>query len=498
MRTAESMNPSDAKRILLEKFVRGELAHGPIPRARIQEREGELPLSLSQEQVWLRSQVTGKVPPLYNETITIHRTGPLCVETLQKSLLEMLRRHELWRTTFEMREGKLRQVIHSVPKEFPLSVVDLSGTPYLYRDGQALRLATEHARAPFDLERGPLVRAVLVSLDSQQHRLFVNMHQIITDGISVYEVLPTELATLYESFASGAPAQLPELAMQFADFALWQRDWLKGTVQERQLNYWRTQLRPGIPVLSWPNDRPRPPMQTYRGAIKAFTTSKRCLDILNETARNAGVSLFAVLVAALAALLHTYTNQDEIVLGTLAPCGRHRLEFQKLLGYFLNPVALRLEISGTASFRELMMQGQKVIVDAISHADVPFERIVTELGIGAEPNRHPLFQIAISLAPTLAPLPPGWDMTPMDVESGGARWDLYLELSERPEGLIGRAQYNPDLFELTTLAAMLEHFQMLLQAAASDPNQTLSDLLIRVVTDQPTQRNTYDYERMCS
>jgi surfactin family lipopeptide synthetase A len=492
------MNRSDAKRILLEKFVRGELARGPIPRAGTQERESGLPLSLSQEQVWLRSQAAAGMPPLYNETITIHRTGPLSVPTLQRALLEILRRHEAWRTTFEMREGQVRQVIHPVTEEFPLSIVDLSETPQIYRDGQALRLASEQARVPFDLQRGPLIRALLVSLDDREHRLFVNMHQIITDGISVYEVLPTELATLYESFTRGTPSHLPGLPLQFADFALWQRDWLRSGVQERQLDYWRKQLGSETPVLPWPTDRPRPPVQTYRGALKAFTTGRKRLDMLNETARNAGVSLFAMLVAHLAALLHAYTSQDEIVLGTLAPCGRHRLEFQKLLGYFLNPVALRLEISRRVSFRELMEQAQKVIVEAISHADVPFECMVTELGFAAESNRHPLFQIAISLAPSLAPLPPGWDMTPMDVESGGARWDLYLELSERPEGLMGRAQYNPDLFEATTLAAMLKDFQVLLQAAASNPNQKLSDLLVRLATSDPTQRNIYAYERMCS
>jgi Condensation domain len=417
------------------------------------------------------------MPPLYNETITIHRTGPLNIAALQRSLLEILRRHEAWRTTFGMKDGQVRQVIRSLPEEFPLAVIDLSRKPRIERLTETLRLATEQASERFDLERGPLVRALLVSLDDLQHRLFINMHQIITDGISVYEVLPTELVRLYESFATGTPAELPDLPLQFADFAVWQRDWLKEEVQERQMNYWRKQLNHEVPSLSWPNGRSRPPVQTYRGAVKPFTTTKQVLDRLNEVRRNAGVSLFAILVASLAALLHAYTNQDEIILGTLAPCGRHRLEFQKLLGYFLNPVALRLKINGAASFHELIVQAQEVIANAISNGDVPFECIMRELGFSTEPSRRPLFQIAISLAPP-ARLPPGWDMTPMDADSGGARWDLYLELSERPECLMGRAQYNPDLFELPTLTAMLEDFQVLLKAAASNPNQMLSDLLL--------------------
>lgn len=475
----ESMNASDAKRILLEKCVRGEFVPAPIPLARTRQRKAELPLSLSQEQVWLQAQASGGVPPFYNETITIHRTGSLSIAALRRSLLEIIRRHQAWRTTFVMQNGQTHQVIHSVPEEFPLSVVDLSHKPPTEGIREGLRLATEQARDPFDLERGPLVRALLVCLADRQHRLFVNMHQIITDGISVYEVLPTELTTLYESYATGTVAQLPDLPMQSADFAIWQRDWLKGEIQERQLKYWRKQLGNGVSVLSWPED---PPLrtQTYRGALKPFTIAREILDTLNEVRRNAAVSLFAVLVAALAALLHAYSSQDEITVGTLAPCGRHRLEFRKLLGYFLNPVALRLKISNETSFRELMIQAQQVIADAISHDDVPFEFVLKELGLSSEPNYCPLFQIAISLAPSLVPLPPGWDMTPMDVESGGSRWDLYLELSERPECLMGRAQYNPDLFKLDTLTAMLDDFQVVLKVAGSNPNQRLSDLLVTV------------------
>ncbi|HTM36182.1 MAG TPA: condensation domain-containing protein [Terriglobales bacterium] len=473
------MQLSAAKQALVDKYVRGDLASILIPPKPKRRASESVPASLSQEQVWLRAQAAIDMPPLYNETITIHRSGPMDIAALKQSLGEILRRHEAWRTTFEMRDGQVWQVVHPVPAEFPLSAVDLRGkVSSALLDAEALKFANEHASQPFDLQGGPLARGLLVSMTDQRHCLYIDMHQSIVDGISVYEVLPTELATLYESFSRGSPAHLPDLPMQFADFALWQRDFLKEEVFEGQLNYWRKQLGDGVSTLSWPTDRPRPPVESYRGAIRPFTYSSDLLAMLNEARGATRVSLFAVLVTALAALLRTYTNQNEIVLGTLAPCGRDRSEFQNLLGYFLNPVALRLTISRSLTFRELLLQAQDVIAAAISHSDVPFEHVVQHLGLNSDPSRHPVFQVAISLAPSLTPLPAGWDMTPMDVESGGARWDLYLELSERPEGLLGRAQYNPDLFELSTITRLLNDFQALLEIAGSEPDKPISDLSV--------------------
>jgi hypothetical protein len=389
----------------------------------------------------------------------------------------MIRRHEAWRTTFDMVGTQLVQVIHPAPAEIPLRVVDLSGMPEATREISTLRLATEEAGPSFDLKRHPLVRATLVTLADQDHRLFLTMHQIIVDGISVYDIIPSELATLYEAFSASKPSPLLELPVQFADFALWQRHWLKQESLANQVSFWRKQLAGNLSVLQWPGDRPRPAFQTYRGSIKPFTWPKRLTEELRELSQREGVSLFATLLAGFATLLYRYTGQDDIVVGTLAPTGRKRSEFQRLLGYFLNPVALRTDLSGNPTFRELLWQSQEVTLKALSNDDVPLEYLVQELRLTPDPSRHPFFQVVISLAPNVPKLPPGWDMTPMDVESGGARWDLYLELNDRRDGILGRAQYNPDLFDVATIEKMLDNLQDLLRAAIASPQQRLFELL---------------------
>jgi surfactin family lipopeptide synthetase A len=477
------MNSSEARSSLLEKYMRGELSRSPVTPART-EREHALSLSLSQEQVWLRSQATVGMPPPYNETIVIYRSGSLNLDALRKSLLGIIRRHEAWRTTFDMRDGQVCQLIHPTPKEFPLFVADLRARSRAEAEVEAVRLANQRACQPFDLQRGPLVRGMLVSFSGQEHRLYLNMHQIIVDGISGYKLLPTELSSLYESFVTGASFPQPDLPFQFADFAMWQRNWLQGEVLQGQLNYWRRQFSRDIPVLCWPNHRRRPPLQTYRGAMQPFATTKQVLESAKAASRAARASLFAVLVATLAALLHAYTKQDDITLGTLAPSGRIRTEFQHLLGYFLNPVALRLQLSRIGSFGELILQAQRTIAGAISCGDVPLEHVVDSLGLRLDPSRHPLFQVAISLAPLIPPLPPGWDMTAMDPDSGGARWDLYLVLSERPDYFLGRTQYNPDLFNQATISAFLEDFQVLLREAGSNLHKKLSDVLDTVINNE--------------
>ena len=470
----DAVRLSENKRNLLEKYLRGEFPQvSGAPEIKRQVREGPPPLSLAQQQVWLRSQKNAGMPPLYNESITIYRSRPLDVAALQRSFDEMIRRHEAWRTTFDVVGTHPVQVIHPPPADVPIRVVDLSGLPEAHREAAALELATEDARPAFDLTRGPLVRATLVRLEDQAHRLFLTMHQLIVDGISVYDIIPSELATLYEAFSTGRPSPLPDLPVQFADFALWQRHWVQGDVMANQVSYWRKQLAGALPVLQFPADGSRPPAQTYRGCIEPFILPQPLTKALRELSQREGVSLFATLLAVFVTLLYRYTGQDDIIVGTLAPTGRKRSEFQRLLGYFLNPVALRTNLSGNPTFRELLWQSQQVTLKALSHDDVPLEILAQELKLRPDPSRHPFFQFVISLAPNVPELPEGWDMTPMDVESGGARWDLYLEMNDRPNGLLGRAQYNPDLFDVATILQLTESFRALLEAASSHPQQRL-------------------------
>lgn len=473
--TLDTLLLSEAKRQLLGKYLRGEFPQnvGSLPGITCRPVGRRAPLSLVQEQAWRHA--ANDLRGAYRESITIHRSGSLNVDALECSLAEIIRRHEAWRTTFEVIENQPVQIIHPASSRFPLPVVDLRGLPEIVREAGALRLATQDAREPFDLKRGPLVRAKLVRLAEQQYRLYMTMHQCVVDGVSVYQVFPAELMALYAAFSSGNVSPLPELPVQYADFAWWERQWLEGAL-DSQLKYWRQQLSGAPVLLKWPPDRVRPHVQTFRGAIQPFILPRELTTALKELSQREGVTLFMVLLAGFIALLYRYSHQEDILVGTLAPAGRKRTEVRGLLGYFLNPVTLRTTPSEKSTFRKLLMQVRQSVSEALSHDDIPFEFVVRQLGLKPDPSRHPLFQIMFSLAPPMAELSPGWGQTPMDVESGGAKWDLYLELSDRPNALIGRAQYNPDLFEAASVQRIARHYETLLASCTSDPNQQLCKL----------------------
>ena len=422
---------------------------------------------MSQEEVWRLDQTAGKLTPLHNESITIHRRGPCDPNCVQRSLTEIVRRHEIWRTTYAEINERLAQIIHSAPESFPLAVSDLRNLPEDERHEESVALATKDATLPFDFERGPLVRARLITLRDDKHCISVTAHQSVVDGITVFDIFPTELTTLYESFASSKPSPLPALKAQFADFACWQRQRLAGELKESQLAYWQRKLGGELPVLNWPNGGARPAQQTYRGAMHAFTMPSELAQSLKDLGRREGAPLFMVVLAGLFALLHRYTGQDDIIIGTLSPSGRKQSAFQRCMGYFLNPVALRATVSGNPSFRSLLAQMRETTLGAISNDDVPLSLIADCLQVKPSPSRHSFFTVALSVAPDVAPLPAGWSMTYMDVESGGARWDLYIELSDRAEGLLGRAQFNPDLFTRAAIAQTIVDLQHLLEKIAT-------------------------------
>lgn len=439
----------------------------PIP---LREGDGPAPLSFGQEGIWRRAQSLPGVP-LYNETITIHRRGPLDVPALEKSLDEILRRHEAWRTTFHQADD-LRVVQRAEPwAPVPLAVHDLRHLPVAQRLPEALRLAAEDARAPFVLSRGPLFRARLARLSDDEYRLFMAVHQILLDGVSVYRVLVPELVALHDAYAAHRPPRLPELPIQVADFATWQRGWLKGKVRDAQIAYWEGRFVDLPDPLRWP-PLDRPVKQSYGGAIMPFALPPGLGAGLRALAAGEEVSLFVVFLAAFARLLHRYTGQEDLVVGTPSPAGRKRSEVQGLLGYFLNPVALRLDLSAAPAFRDLLAQARIVVGEAVSHDDLPFEQIVERLGADTDPSRHPLFTVAISQEPPMPNVGEGWDLTPMDVTSGSARWDLYLVLDDRRErGILGRVQYNPDLFEPAAITSMLADYRSVLEEALEHPER---------------------------
>jgi hypothetical protein len=353
-------------------------------------------------------------------------------------------------------------VVHPAAN-FTLPVNDLRSTPQSERDQRAVELATLDATQPFDLQHGPLFRARLISLNEFEHRLYLTAHQCIVDGITVFDIFPFELTSLYESYAAGMPSTLPELKTQYADYACWQRRSLTAEAMENQLAYWQQQLAGELPVLQWPNHGARPARQTYRGAMHSFQWSAELARSLKELGQREGVTLFMILLAGLVSLLHRYTAQDDIIVGTLAPSGRKQTEVQRCMGFFLNPVALRANLSGEPDLGSLLRQIREVTLGALSNDGVPLELIAETLQVKPDPARHRFFTVALSIGPAVAQLSPGWSMTYMDVESGGARWDLYLEFSDRAEGLLGRAQYNPDLFSLADIAKAVADFQTMLE-----------------------------------
>jgi amino acid adenylation domain-containing protein len=431
------------------------------------------PLSFPQQQLWLHAQLAPDLP-LYNEPVTIHYAGRLDVGALERSLAEIIRRHSAWRTSFSVVDGELRQVIHS-PPVLALPTVDLRHLPRASREGEALRIATEDALRPFDLERGPLVRATLVRLADDEHRLFLTLHHIIFDGVALYRVFLPELATLYEAFAAGRPSPLAEPPVQYTDFARWQRESQPGSeTWTGQLAYWRRSLA-GAPMLALPTDRPRPAVQTFRGAMETLAFSKTTTEALRALSAGERATLYMTMLAAFTTLLHRYSGQEDLVVGTVT-AGRKRPELEQLLGYFLNPLALRIECSADPTFRQLLARVRDVALDALANDDVPFEHVVNEVQPQRERDRNPLFQVLFSLEPPLPPLPPSWKLTQLDVETATAKFDLYLELDDRPEGMIGRFLYRTDLFEPATIARMVGHFHSLVNAIVGDPDRRLSAL----------------------
>jgi len=474
----DAMPLSDAKRKLLEKYYRGssEASAGPVAAITPRPPGQPAPVSLSQEQLLLREQRMQGGPALYNECIRFRMNGPLDVSILEKSLREIVRRHEMWRSSYAMHGGRLMQVIHAAPEKVELPVADLRGRPKAEADKEIHRIAGEALRQPFDLTEGPLWRARMFRTADLDHSLFLSAHLSIVDGVSVYQVFPFELAALYCAFSSGHANSLPGLTIQVGDYAHWQREWLQSGEAARQIAYWRKQLAEPIPVLNWPVDRARPANETFCGVIQTFALRHELVNALGALCRQEGVTLFTGLLAVLVSLLHFYTQQKDIIVGTPSPSGRKRSEAQKLLGYFLNPVALRFDLTGDLTFRTLLRQAQQLTLEALSNDDVPLEVLAQELGGDVERGRNPFFSVAMSLQPPMPELELDWSVTSMDIGSGGSPWDLYLAFINRPTETIARVQYNPDLFDAKTITSMLADYQTLLHAVTDNPTSRISDI----------------------
>ncbi len=449
-------------------------------------RDGTLPLSFAQQRLWFLDQL---VPnnAFYNTPAAVRLTGSLNLAALEKTFNEIVRRHEALRTTFVTLEG---QPVQAIAPTLTLSipVIDLRNLPEAEQDKQVRRLTTEEAQRSFDLSKGSLLRVTLLRLDESEYVLLLILHHIVSDGWSM-GVLIREIAILYAAISSEKPFPLPPLPIQYADFAHWQREWLQGEVLETQLSYWRQQLD-GISILNLPTDRPRPAVQTYRGATKLLQLPKILSLALEALSQQEGVTLFMSLLAAFQILLYRYTQQEDIAVGS-AIANRNRSEIEGLIGFFVNSLVLRTDLSGNPTFRELLSQVKEVALGAYAHQDLPFEKLVEELHPERHLNQNPLFQVVFALqnAPMEALELPGVILSPLQfVDTGTTRFDLEFHLWERKqnngvgvdssEGISGFVVYSSDLFDAATITRMLGHFQTLLQGIVANPEQRLADLPI--------------------
>jgi amino acid adenylation domain-containing protein len=439
-----------------------------------------VPLSFAQQRLWFLDQLEPH-RAVYNIPDSHYFKGPLNLAALERSLSEIVRRHEILRTTFQTVAGEPVQVI-AAPQPLRLEVTDLSRLPAPEREAEAQRLADEEAQQPFDLARGPLLRMRLLKLDDTEHVLLLTMHHIISDGWSL-GVLGRELTALYAAFSAGQSSPLVELGIQYADFAVWQREWLRGEVLEKQLGYWREQLGGELPVLELPTDRPRPARQSYRGAVEGLDLSEEVSRRLKEISREAGTTLFMTLLAIFNVLLWRYSRQDEIIIGTPI-ANRNRAETEELIGFFVNTLVLRTKLSGEMSFRELLEQVRETTLGAYEHQDVPFEKLVEELQPERSLSRQPVFQVMFTLQDggelKLAGLEVSW----METESDVAKFDLSLAMAEGEGYLSGAIAYNSDLFDAATIKRMARHFELLLEGIVANPQQRLSELPLLTEAEQ--------------
>ncbi|MBW4629689.1 MAG: amino acid adenylation domain-containing protein [Brasilonema octagenarum HA4186-MV1] len=433
-------------------------------------RDGELPLSFAQQRMWFLHQLD-KESPFYNESLQLRINGKLSVTALEQSINEIIRRHEALRTTFTVIEGVPFQAI-SPTFTITIPVMDLQGL----KEADIQQIVTQEVRQPFDLGIAPLLRATLLRQEADSHLLILTMHHIITDGWSM-GIFFKELEVLYHAFSKGEPNPLPELTVQYADFALWQRQWLTKEVLEKQLDYWKQQLAGAPPLLELPTDYPRPAVQTFSGATKKFQLPEHLTFELVTLSQKSGVTLFMTLLAAFAVLLHRYSGVDDICIGSPF-ANRNRREIDPLIGCFVNTLVLRTQIEDNPSFSQFLQQVRSVVWDAHAQQDVPFEQVVEALQPERSLGYNPLFQVMFVLENfSLDTLElPGISLTPEMVERGTSQCDLSLSIWQTQEGLIGSWEYNSDLFEADTIARMTGHFQTLLETIVSDPNHRVGKL----------------------
>lgn len=433
--------------------------------------------SFAQQRLWFIDQLQpGSV--FFNLTTALRLTGALDAAAFARALTEIVRRHEVLRTTFRAVEGQPFQVV-GPPQDFPLDTVDLSGLDAGAREARLRELVAAEEIEPFDLARGPLLRARLVRLAAEEHAVVFTIHHVICDGLSM-EILVREAAALYGAFAAGRPSPLAELPIQYADYALWQRERLSGGELERQLAYWRERLEGAPPVLDLDCARARPEHPTYRGATHRQTLQPALADALRELSRREGVTLFVTLLAAFKALLFYHSGREDLVVGSPL-ANRNYVELENLIGFFSNPLVLRTALSGDPTFRELVGRVNDASLGAHAHQEIPFQKLVEALRLERDLGRHPFFQVSFTLdSPPrrAAAAAGGLKIDPLDLRAETVQHELTLHARDAGAGatLTCFWQYSSDLFEAAAVRALAEEFVLLLTHAERRAETKLSEL----------------------
>ena len=432
------------------------------------------PASFAQQRLWFLDQVDPGTS-VYNIPQAFELQGPLRIELIQRALQEIVGRHEALRTTFGSTDGTPLQLVAATLR-VDLPTVDLRHLPQEERLAEAQRLADQEAREPFSLEKGPLLRASVLVLGDEHHVLLLNVHHIVCDGWSL-ALLFHEVSELYRAFAAAEPSPLPDIPIQYPDYTLWQKEWLKGEELDRQLVYWREKLGGELPVLELPGDRGRPPLQSFQGGWIKFHLSKELTDGLAALARREGISLYMTLLGAFKVLLHRLSGQPEILVGSPI-ANRDRSEIENAIGFYTNTVVFRTDLSGGPTFRTVLGRIKENALGVYANQDVPLDKVVDAVRPDRGAGHNPLFQVMFGFqkAPDAALAIGGVKVTPLVVHSGTSKFDLLVEMQEIAAGMQCFLEYSLDLFDDTTAARFIEHFRTLLEGIVRDPERSVDDL----------------------
>jgi len=498
-RVFENPTVAELAKCLGEEHARSSSAPGeelpPLERTR---REGPLPLSFAQQRLWFLEQMEPG-NPYYNMPAALRVNGEVRVAALERAFAEIVRRHEVLQAGYVLRQGQPVQT--RVPSALDLRIVDLSSLDEATQEEQVRRLAALDARRSFDLSAGQVLRVTLLACGEASHTILFAMHHIVSDGWSL-AIVVRELSVLYTAFREGHPSPLDELPVQYADFAVWQRGWLESDGLKSQLAYWRARLGGQLPTLDIRTDRPRPEIETFRGADETLVIPHALAGALNRLSKQEHATLFMTLVAAYKTLLYRHVGEDDVVVGTdLA--GRNRAELEGLIGFFVNLLVLRSDLSGNPTFRELLARVRETAMGAFAHQDVPFDRLVEELRPKRHRSRTPLFQMLFVMenVPLETLHLPGLTMTPMPSQADTARFDLALFVREQHDGIVTKWTYKTDLFDRVTIQRLANQYLALLENIAAAPDTRLNDLTVQTeaeMRDRAVEESRHRETRMSS